>query len=61
MKKLIWRIKFTLYGHKCCPIGWSIWWSWSDVNYDEYPDESPYDMAQEEIYAVAADYQGEQE
>lgn len=53
MKKLIWRIRFTVYGQRRCPLGYITWWAWSDTNYDDYSTDCPYEVAQEELYALA--------
>ena len=53
MAKLMWRIRFVLYGQKRCPLGYAIWWAWSDTNYEDYSSESPIEIAQEELYALA--------
>ena len=59
MKKLIWRIRYTIYGQRRCRIGWRNWWCFSGAyedgsGYFDY-SEDPREMAQEEIYYMAAD------
>ena len=54
MERFIWRLRFTIYGQKKCPIGWRNWWAFSaDTEWGWH--DSPEEAADEELYAMAAD------
>lgn len=36
MKRFFWRVRFTIYGQRRCPIGWGNWWAFSAGHADEY-------------------------
>lgn len=40
MNKLIWRIRFTIYGQRKTRWGWLLWWEWSDSAADDFYDDA---------------------
>lgn len=52
MKKFLWRIRFTVCGHRKTGWGLRLWWGWSECADDYIADEfSPSDAVLEEIEA----------
>lgn len=59
MKKLIWRLRYTVYGQYRCPIGWRNWWAFSaayeEADSDWDYSDSPIEAARDEMQYMAAD------
>lgn len=56
LHRLQWRVRFAWHGYRRTGFASiSMWWAWSDTDYDAFADMStPYEAMCEECYAMAA-------
>lgn len=58
-QKLVWRVRYSVYGNRKTSWGLRLWWEWSEVALFEQLEmesivEHPHEAANEEIYAACS-------